>query len=106
MLYCLSFGVVLHDELRPNGGTHRPWKKLSGVRFSWKITMMCRKFEICPCAKEGRIATNALMQKFLTTNFMGGLHTHGEQRILRAVTGSRMLMGYRMTNTGKVNRGN
>src|SRR5215475_5927020 len=70
MLYCVSVGVVLQDVLLPNGGTHRPWKKLSGVRFSWKITMMCRKLEICPYAKEVRIATNALRQRFLTTNLM------------------------------------
>src|SRR5262245_938320 len=106
MLYCVSVGVVLQDVLLPNGGTHRPWKKLSGVRFSWKITMMCRQFEICPYAKEERIDASALMQRRLTTNFMGGLHTHGEHRFLRAVIGLELLMVYRTTNTIKINRGN
>src|SRR5262249_1951942 len=106
MLYCVSVGVVLQAVLLPNGGTHRPWKKLSGVRFSWKITMMCRKFEICPYAKEERIDASALMQRLLTTNFMGELHTHGEQRVRRAIIGLELLGVFRTPNTIKINRGN
>ncbi len=32
--------------------THRLWNRLSGVRFSWTITTMCLKLEICAFAGE------------------------------------------------------
>src|SRR6516165_106388 len=43
MLYWCAFGVVLHESLSQKGGWHRPWKRLSGVRFSWNMTTTCLK---------------------------------------------------------------
>src|SRR5215831_4620420 len=43
MLYWRAVGVVLHESLSPKGGWHRPWKRLSGVRFSWNMTTTCLK---------------------------------------------------------------
>src|SRR6516164_9273200 len=43
MLYWCALGVVLHESLSPKGGWHRPWKRLSGVRFSWNMTTTCIK---------------------------------------------------------------
>jgi hypothetical protein len=41
MLYCDVVGVVLQDAAEPNGAEHKPWNRLSGVRFSWKMTTTC-----------------------------------------------------------------
>ena len=42
MLYCAGPGWVLHAV----GVVHSPWKRLSGVRFSWMTRMICWKEEI------------------------------------------------------------
>src|SRR5438270_7648834 len=44
MSYCS--GPVPQALGLPNGGRHSPWNKLSGVRFSCTIRMMCWKPEM------------------------------------------------------------
>jgi hypothetical protein len=67
MLYCPVCGEALQDAAAPNGGVHKPWKRLSGVRFSWTMITICWNAVICASARHGADNNN---KKKLTINFM------------------------------------
>src|SRR5581483_8656384 len=68
MLYWLGPGLVLHDWPLPYGGAHKPWKKLSGVRFSCTTTMMCWNFGGWPV--RGTTARQTNTATIVATHFM------------------------------------
>ncbi len=76
MLYscCWPDTAVLHGVGFVGVGLHSPWKKLSGVRFSWMTRMMCWKAVIWAEAGVARQSAASVNGKSLFTTFIRSIN--------------------------------